>query len=183
MKSYKSGTITKVSIDGNEPQDAKISCLGDLKHLFKDSSETDLSDNTIIYFVERVEAVDDQTPEFSITTIMPGHVGNECFFTRGHDHDPAKGETYFCISGQGGLVVEKDGDPEWLPMKPGDVIQLKSGWAHRTVNTGESPLIFAGQYIAPFDVDYTISERGFRMKVINSEEGVNLLVDGKEFSL
>jgi glucose-6-phosphate isomerase len=183
MRNYKSGTITRVSINGNIPQDAKVSRLADLKHLFKNSSGTDLADDTLIYFVERVEAADDQTPEFSITTIMPGCVGDEYFFTRGHDHDPAKGETYFCISGQGGLVVEKDGEPEWLPMKPGDVIQLKSGWAHRTINTGTDPFVFAGQYIAPFDVDYAISERGFRIKVVNSTEGAKLFVDEEELSL
>ena len=170
MNTYESGTITRVSVKGGLPDNAKVTRFGDVKHLFSDVENASYRDDDIVYFVERVAAADSQTPEFSITTIMPGNVRGECFFTRGHDHKPEKGETYFCIAGQGGLIVEK-----------GDVIQLKSGWAHRTVNTGDTPLIFVGQYITPFEVDYGISERGFNMKVFkNGSHNVKLTVQGRE---
>lgn len=181
MNTYESGTITRVSVKGGLPDNAKVTRFGDVKHLFSNLENTSYRDDDIVYFVERVAAADSQTPEFSITTIMPGNISGECFFTRGHDHKPEKGETYFCIAGQGGLIVEKDGGSEWLPMSPGDVIQLKSGWAHRTVNTGDTPLIFVGQYITPFEVDYGISERGFKMKVFkNGSNNVKLTVQGRE---
>ncbi len=170
MKAYTSAIIAQVGLD-NIAASASTTYLRKLAHLFTDlPSAEQLRFNPIVYAVERVQPVDDQTPEFSLTTIYPGVVGTEFFFTRGHDHRPAKGETYFCISGTGGLIVEKNGDFEWLPMKPGTVIQLRSGWAHRTVNTGSESFVFAGQYIAPFEVDYAISERGFVARVHAGED-------------
>lgn len=161
MNDYKSAISVKVGSNGS-PSDAKVTHLSSLAHLFAEyPNEEQLKTDPVVYAVERVQPADDQTPEFSLTTIYPGKVGSQFFFTRGHDHKPAKGETYFCISGSGGLIVEQGNDVEWLPMTPGTVIQLRSGWAHRTVNTGNEPFIFAGQYIAPFEVDYSISERGF----------------------
>lgn len=161
MNKYTSAIVVKVGLTESS-QNTKTTHLSSLAHLFTEApSEEQLKQDPVVYAVERVEPADDQTPEFSLTTIYPGIVGTEFFFTRGHDHTPAKGETYFCVSGRGGLIVEKDGTAEWLPMEPGTVIQLRSGWAHRTVNTSDEPFVFAGQYIAPFEVDYAISERGF----------------------
>ena len=161
MNEYVSAIIAKVGLN-RPPLNAKTTHLSSLAHLFSEApSEEQQKLDPVVYAVERVQPADDQTPEFSLTTIQPGKIGTEFFFTRGHDHKPAKGETYFCVSGHGGLIVEKDGKAEWLPMEPGTVIQLRSGWAHRTVNTGNEPFVFAGQYIAPFEVDYAISERGF----------------------
>lgn len=176
MSKYTSSTVVEVGIHA-PTANATINHLSKLAHLFAETpSAEQTAADPAIYAVERVLPVDDQTPEFSITTIYPGVVGTEFFFTRGHDHQPPKGETYFCISGQGGLIVEKDDEYEWLPMKPGTVIQLRSGWAHRTVNTGDQPLVFAGQYIAPFEVDYTISERGFAARIhTDGESGVQVV--------
>lgn len=176
MNQYNSAIVVQVGLV-NRPLNAKTTRLSSLAHLFtKSPSAEQLESDPIVYRVERVEPADDQTPEFSLTTIYPGKVGTEYFFTRGHDHKPAKGETYFCVSGTGGLIVEKDGSPEWLPMEPGTVIQLRSGWAHRTVNTGDEPFVFAGQYIAPFEVDYSISERGFAGQVhTDGDSGVRIV--------
>jgi len=165
MNEYTSAILVKVGLD-KLPVNAKTTHLSSLAHLFTESpNEEQIKLDPVVYAVERVQPADDQTPEFSLTTIYPGKVGTEFFFTRGHDHQPAKGETYFCVAGSGGLIVEKGEDVEWLPMEPGTVIQLRSGWAHRTVNTGDKPFVFAGQYIAPFEVDYSISERGFAGQV------------------
>lgn len=176
MNQYNSAIVVQVGLV-DRPLNAKTTRLSSLAHLFTESPSTEqLESDPIVYRVERVEPADDQTPEFSLTTIYPGKVGTEYFFTRGHDHKPAKGETYFCVSGAGGLIVEKDGNPEWLPMEPGTVIQLRSGWAHRTVNTGDEPFVFAGQYIAPFEVDYSISERGFAGQVhTDGDSGVRIV--------
>lgn len=176
MNEYTSATITEVGIDAPSPN-ATTNRLSKLAHLFAEQPTSEqLQENPPVYSVQRVLPVDDQTPEFSLTTIYPGMVGTEFFFTRGHDHQPPKGETYFCISGHGGLIVQKGDTYEWLPMKPGIVIQLRSGWAHRTINTGDEPLVFAGQYIAPFEVDYTISERGFAARIhTDGAAGIRIL--------
>ena len=171
MNDCTSATITEVGIDVPSA-DATINRLSRLAHLFdEEPAKEQLDQDPPVYAVQRVLPVDDQTPEFSLTTIYPGVVGTEFFFTRGHDHQPPKGETYFCISGRGGLIVQKDDAYEWLPMEPGTVIQLRSGWAHRTVNTGDKPLVFAGQYITPFEVDYTISEHGFAARIHSDGNG------------
>lgn len=165
MNEHTSAIVAKVGLEELSPT-ASTTHLSKLAHLFAEPPTAEqLKLDPIVYAVERVQAADEQTPEFSLTTIYPGMVGTEFFFTRGHDHQPPKGETYFCVSGTGGLIVEKDGKFEWLPMKSGTVIQLRSGWAHRTVNTDSQPLVFAGQYIAPFEVDYAISERGFAARI------------------
>ncbi len=165
MNEYTSAIVVEVGLHKLSPN-ALMTHLSKLAHLFAElPTDEQLKLDPLVYGVERVRPADDQTLEFSLTTIFPGMVGSEFFFTRGHDHKPAKGETYFCVSGTGGLIVEKGGGYEWLPMQPGTVIQLRSGWGHRTINTGTEPLVFAGQYIAPFEVDYAISERGFAARV------------------
>lgn len=176
MNEYTSAIVVEVGLNGISTN-ASTTRLSKLAHLFAvPPTDEQLELDPLVYAVERVQPADDQTPEFSLTTIFPGMVGTEFFFTRGHDHMPPKGETYFCVSGVGGLIVEKDGDYEWLPMKPGNVIQLLSGWGHRTINTGTEPLIFAGQYIAPFEVDYAISERGFAARVYDcGDKGVQII--------
>lgn len=176
MNKYTSAIIVEAGLKKLSPNASTIR-LSKLAHLFAEPpSDEQLQLDPLVYAVERVQPADDQTPEFSLTTIFPGKVGTEFFFTRGHNHKPAKGETYFCVSGAGGLIVEKDGSYEWLPMTPGTVIQLLSGWAHRTINTGTEPLVFAGQYIAPFEVDYTISEQGFAARVYDGgDKGVQVI--------
>lgn len=165
MNDYVSASLVKVGTD-TPVRTPKITRLSTLASAFAEQpTASQLAEDPIVYRVERVEPLDDSTPEFSLTIIYPGVVGTEFFFTRGHDHQPAKGETYHCISGRGGLIVEQDNIFEWLPMEPGSVVQLRAGWAHRTINTGTEPLIFAGQYITPFEVDYSISESGFSARV------------------
>lgn len=91
MSTNRSANMVKVGLD-ELPLDAKVTRLSSLAHLFAESpSAEQMKQNPIVYAVERVQPADNQTPEFSLTTIYPGKVGTEYFFTRGHDHQPAKG--------------------------------------------------------------------------------------------
>lgn len=94
------------------------------------------------------ETYEKQVPEeyghllFCISKIQPGIIGDECFMTKGHYHTKANtGETYFCLQGQGYMVMKTaDGKFDAQRMTRGSIVYVPPYWAHRSVNTGKEPL-------------------------------------------
>lgn len=106
---------------------------------------------------------------FGTTVIYPGKVGLEYHLTRGHYHRKRNcAETYQTLSG-GGLVLfeHEDGRTCTAELTPGKVTYVPPFWAHRSVNTGDTPLIFL--WTCPVDAghDYAgIGQRGMRLVVL-----------------
>jgi glucose-6-phosphate isomerase len=64
-------------------------------------------------------------------------------------------------------------------MQPGCISYIPGEWAHRTINTGDTPLVLFA--IWPIDAghDYESVERyGFLRRVFEGEDGPELLVSG-----
>ncbi|MBC7735661.1 MAG: glucose-6-phosphate isomerase [Candidatus Saccharibacteria bacterium] len=116
---------------------------------------------------------------FGTTIVAPGQVGAEFYMTRGHFHARRDlGEVYATTSGQGILLLEtRSGQSQALEMCKGSVTCIPPDWAHRTINTGNCPLVFT--WVCSIDAghDYaSIRERGMR-KVVVVRDGLVAVID------
>jgi glucose-6-phosphate isomerase len=110
----------------------------------------------------------------STTVIEPGTIGREYFMTKGHFHEARdRAEVYLGLAGEGRLVLATEGGGHAVePIAPGTVGYVPGGWAHRTVNVGEDPLVFFAAYVGDAGHDYaTVEERGFPVLVFKGDEG------------
>ena len=110
---------------------------------------------------------------FGTTTMMPGRVGDEYFMTRGHYHARQdRGEIYYTQSGEGILLLHsRDGQTREVDMKPGVCAFIPPDWAHRSVNTGKSRLVFVWCCSQDAGHDYAeIASKGMRKLVVAKED-------------
>jgi len=110
----------------------------------------------------------------STTVIQPGRVGDEFHMTKGHYHAIRdRAEIYVTLAGEGRLVMgTEDGRHQVEPMRRGTVNYVAGGWAHRSVNAGDDPLVFYAVYVADAGYDYaTIEEEGFPVLVVAGDDG------------
>jgi glucose-6-phosphate isomerase len=112
-----------------------------------------------------------------ISKLYAGVVGDECFMTKGHYHKVlATGEIYLCLRGQGYLLMKtKDGDFSALEMERGKIVYVPPFWAHRSVNTGEEPLISLFAYNAESGHNYgDIEVEGFIKRVFKRKGAISI---------
>lgn len=105
---------------------------------------------------------------FGITVLQPGRVGNEYFMTKGHYHVQRQtAEVYAALRGRGYLVMQTEqGASRAVPVEAGGVVYVPPGWAHRTVNTGDEPLVLFYAFPADAGHDYTaVARSGFALVV------------------
>jgi glucose-6-phosphate isomerase, archaeal len=103
------------------------------------------------------------------TTLMPGTVGREYFMTRGHFHVKRdRCELCVTVSGRGALVLMDDArNVEIQPMSAGSTHYVHGHLAHRTVNTGDEPLVFLCAWPADCGHDYeAILRDGFAERIL-----------------
>ena len=106
---------------------------------------------------------------FGTTIIYPGKVGSEYHLTRGHYHSKRdRAETYQALSGSGLVLFEKDdGTTCSAELAPGKVTYVPPFWAHRSVNTGDAPLVFLWTCPVEAGHDYAaLGGRGMRQIVV-----------------
>lgn len=103
------------------------------------------------------------------TVLQPGRVGDEFFMTKGHYHEQRdRAEIYYGLSGTGVLVLATGEQSDTVPIAPGTVAYVPPHWAHRTVNTGDEPLVFLAVYPGDAGHDYgTIESDGFPLLVVD----------------
>jgi len=105
---------------------------------------------------------------FCMSILEPGTIGNEYYMTKGHYHTVADtAETYLCVRGSGYLLM-KTRDGRWAAeeMSPGRVVYAPPFWAHRSINTGDEPLISFCVYPAHAGHNYgDIITEGFPKRV------------------
>lgn len=127
----------------------------------------------------------DQIPEtdgdlkFGTSIVFPGKVGDEYFMTKGHFHTLLDtGEVYFCLSGQGAMLMETpEGEVSLIEMKPGEVVYVPPRWAHRSINTGKEKLVTFFVFRADAGHDYgTIEQKGYR-KLVVERDGKPAMID------
>ena len=118
----------------------------------------------------------------STTVIEPGTIGREYFMTKGHFHEVRdRAEIYVGLAGEGRLVMAtEDGQHAVEPMRRGTVNYVPGGWAHRSVNVGDEPLVFVAAYVGDAGHDYaTIEARGFPILLVKGERGPEVVVNSR----
>ena len=103
-----------------------------------------------------------------ISKLYPGRVGDECFMTKGHYHTiSGTAETYLCITGTGYMMMKTAaGDCRAEAMRRHRMVYVPPHWAHRSINTGDEPLISFCVYPADAGHNYgDIVTEGFPRRV------------------
>jgi len=121
---------------------------------------------------------------FGASITYPGKVGNEFFMTKGHFHTVLEtAEVYYCLSGEGGMIFENpEGDVSFEEFKPGVAVYVPQRYAHRSVNTGDEPLVTFFAFRGDAGHDYgTIETKGYRKLVVAKEGGGYELVDNPKW--
>lgn len=159
------------------------------KHLAADMPgyylEQDGAEDRLVYRVSAVPvpATNDELAS-STTIIEPGTVGREYHMTKGHFHaNWERSEIYLGLSGEGLLLMATDdGQHRTAPLREGAANYIPGGWAHRSVNTGDEPLVFLAVYIGDAGYDYaTIAEEGFPVIVVRGDDGRPEVVDNPRY--
>jgi glucose-6-phosphate isomerase len=101
-------------------------------------------------------------------------VGDECFLTRGHLHEPNnRPELSYVMSGEGVMLLAEVSSggtsattTENVRFSPGLVAYVEGRYAHRVVNTGFTDLVFLSAWPSDTGHDYeTVARRGFWSRV------------------
>lgn len=105
---------------------------------------------------------------FCISKLYPGRVGDECFMTKGHYHMvPETAEIYLCIRGRGYMLMKTpEGEAVAEPMVRNRLVYVPPHWGHRSVNTGDEPLVSLCVYPGEAGHNYgDIEQEGFPRRV------------------
>jgi len=109
---------------------------------------------------------------YCISKLYPGVVGDEYFMTKGHYHTVLKtGEIYLCLRGTGLMMMKTaEGDCRWEAFAPGRMVYVPPCWAHRSINTGDEPLISFCVYPGDAGHNYgDIQTEGFPQRVFQRD--------------
>lgn len=112
---------------------------------------------------------------YGLSKLQPGVVGDEFFMTKGHYHTIIEtSEIYFCLEGQGFMLMKtQDGQVRAEKMWRGTIVYVPPYWAHRSVNTGDTPLTTF--FIYPADAGHNygdITEEGFTKRIFKRNGGI-----------
>ena len=145
--------------------------LSDLEGYFQSGTASD----DVVYRVFGIPVPETNSEVLCSTTVLEaGEVGGEYYMTKGHFHvQRDRSEIYIGLSGEGRLVMAtEDGRYTVETMRRGTVNYIPGGWAHRSVNVGEDPLVFFAAYIGDAGHDYESIERwGFPVLVKKGHDG------------
>ncbi len=110
---------------------------------------------------------------FGLTQLQPGVVGEECFMTKGHYHTVAgTSEIYVGLRGQGYMLMKTPPDAQGRsqcvaePLVRNRLVYVPPYWAHRSVNTGDEPLV--ALYVYPGEAGHNygdIETEGFPKRI------------------
>lgn len=109
---------------------------------------------------------------YCISKLQPGLVADECFMTKGHYHTVAgTAEIYLCLGGAGYMLMKTaDGLCASEEMTRGRMVYVPPHWAHRSVNTGDEPLVSFCVYPGNAGHNYgDIEEEGFPNRIFRRD--------------
>jgi glucose-6-phosphate isomerase len=141
--------------------------------------------NPLVYeFFELGCPARDGDVAFGTSITYPGRVGDEYFFTKGHFHTILEtGEVYYCLQGQGLMLIESpEGDWQALPLQPGQAAYVPRRYAHRSINTGTTPLVTFFAFRGDAGHNYgSIEGKGFR-KIVLEKDGRPVIADNPRWA-
>ncbi len=147
--------------------------LSQMKGMFADDAAFDAAvakEDALVYEFHEMGAPEDAGDlAFGISITYPGKVGDEYYMTKGHFHTILEtAEVYYTLEGEGFMLLENpEGDWSAQPLKPGEVVYVPKRYAHRTINTGTTPLRTFFVFRGDAGHDYgTIETKGYRNLVV-----------------
>ncbi|MFN8441706.1 MAG: glucose-6-phosphate isomerase family protein [Caldilineaceae bacterium] len=158
-------------IEGRTPT---IRHLSDLAGSFADPAayqQALAAGNPLLYRATQVEdAREEGDLHYGLAILYPGKVGDEYYMTKGHIHAwrPAA-EVYIGLAGQGLMLLEdeRSGECIALPLERNRTVYVPGYTAHRTINTGNEPLVYWGILSSRAGHDYgSIGKRNFSKMVV-----------------
>jgi glucose-6-phosphate isomerase len=156
--------------------------LSQMKGMFADEDAWRLAmekeDRLVYEFYELSRPAHPGELLFGTSIVYPGRIGSEYHMTKGHFHtvlDTA--EVYYCLSGDGRLLMENpEGDWDVQTLRPGAAVYVPPRYAHRSVNTGDRPLVTFFVFRADAGHDYgTIESKGFRKRIVERNGKVEVV--------
>jgi glucose-6-phosphate isomerase, archaeal len=155
--------------------------LSDMRGMYLDDEDVDVEGDPLVYRVSGIPVAATTGNVLSSTTVIqPGTVGREYFMTKGHFHEVRdRAEIYLGLSGEGRLLMATEtGEHVVEPMRRGTVNYVPGGWAHRSINVGEEPLVFFAAYVGDAGHDYaTIEEEGFPVLLLKGDGGPEVVAN------
>lgn len=121
---------------------------------------------------------------FGTTILYPGKIGDEYYMTKGHFHNILDtAEVYYTLEGEGIMVLESpEGDTMEMELKNGEALYVPRRYAHRSVNTGEKPLVMFFTFAGDAGHDYgAIETRGYH-KIVVEQGGTPAVVNNPKWS-
>ncbi len=166
---------------------SKVVKLSEMKDFFMDSEAVEkiLSKGKDPVIYQYYEFIEEEAPghlTIGLTVLYPGKVGKEYFMTRGHFHEKDSAELYYGIYGEGILLIQsRQGETDYMVLKPGTIGYVPPGWGHRTINTGRKRFVFLFAYFSDAGHDYgVVKEKGFA-KIVIEEKGKPKVVDNPKY--
>jgi glucose-6-phosphate isomerase len=114
---------------------------------------------------------------YCISKLQPGKVGDEFFMTKGHYHTVIQtSEIYYCLRGEGYMMMKtSDGQCVAEKMERGRMVYVPPFWAHRSINTGNEPLISFCVYPGDAGHNYgDIVTEGFPKRVFLRNNSISI---------
>lgn len=171
-----------------EGRDATVRFLSDLASSFADRTafEAELAaGDRIIYRATQVEDSDgDGDLHYGLAVLYPGKVGDEYHLTKGHIHAwRSAAEVYICLNGRGLMLLEdeRSGESIVAPLECNQTVYVPTHMAHRTINTGDEPLVYWGILSSRAGHDYgAIAQRNFN-KVVVEIDGASTVMERSDY--
>ena len=161
--------------------------LSQMKGMFSDdeaySREMAKGDRMIYEFYELGCPEEAGQLAFGTSITYPGKIGSEYHMTKGHFHTIlATAEVYYCLSGEGYMMMENpEGDVKVSKLVPGEALYVPERYAHRSINTGSTPLVTFFVFRGDAGHNYgTIETKGYR-KLIVEKNGRPEVVDNPKW--
>ena len=121
---------------------------------------------------------------FGTSITYPGKVGKEYYMTKGHFHTILEtAEVYYTLSGTGYMLTENpEGDVQLHALEPGKAVYVPQRYAHRSINTGDTPLVTFFAFRGDAGHDYgTIETQGYRKLAVEGDDGKPTVIDNPKW--
>ena len=148
--------------------------LSDLKEYFADRKAVEdilsRGDPVVYEVYEHPVPNEGEHLIFATTVLLPGKVGEEFHFTKGHFHlDPDGAEVIVGVEGTGiALLQNRTGELRQERLEASAAVYSPPGWAHRVVNTSKENLVFLSICRADIGHDYdAITAKGFAKRILD----------------
>jgi len=182
LEATKSGIVCRIGIESvifktplmANPSKIEQRRLEDLDGLFRDKEAYGKAEKqkliySIYYFDFAFNGL-----SCAVTEMLPGKIGEEYYFTKGHFHKPPEAsETYIVLHGNGIVILQHEDNEKPIliaPFSRGMVVFTPPYYGHRVVNIGSGKLYWISIFNTGVELNYEkILKEGFKVSVVEKD--------------